>query len=360
MSKSLLLGLVCLAGLAVNVWIAVNNRTGWGVDFNQFYAASHLAGTGHQYDWEALRKLEVANGGPEVRTGRLPVVAFGMKLLGALPYPVAHWIWFAICAAALLAAALLWPGADRMVMIAALAWSMPATLLLVLGQDTPLWLFFFAAGVWLLDRNKQAPAGVAFALCISKFHLAVAIPVLLVAQKRWTAFAAAAATGAVLLGACFAVEGRDWPRRYLAMVGDPSFSPAHERMPNVRGLAAWLPAAPVPEIAGAAAIVALLWLAARRKGAIGIAGAAAAACGLLLGRHAYANDCTLLIPLAAFVLAGKAPPALKFGAVLVLTPLLTLLLASSRPFFGQLLAVGFVAAALWYERGPAPEREASA
>jgi hypothetical protein len=53
---------VCTLGLAFNIWMTMLNTTGWGVDYNQFCAASRLAGTGHLYDWDALRKIEA---GPE-------------------------------------------------------------------------------------------------------------------------------------------------------------------------------------------------------------------------------------------------------------------------------------------------------
>ena len=39
--------LACAAGLAVNLWLAAMNAKGFGADFNQFYCASRLAGTGH-------------------------------------------------------------------------------------------------------------------------------------------------------------------------------------------------------------------------------------------------------------------------------------------------------------------------
>src|ERR1035441_7790718 len=116
---------VCTLGLAFNIWIAAQNKADWGSDYNQFYAASRLAGTGHVYDWEALRKIEAEHGG-ELRTGRLPVVLYGHKLLGSLPYAVARSIWMAGSAAALVFLAAFWPGTRRWIMMVALAWSMPA------------------------------------------------------------------------------------------------------------------------------------------------------------------------------------------------------------------------------------------
>jgi hypothetical protein len=322
------------------------NSEGRGVDFNQFYAASHLAGTGHLYDWDALRKLE-AEHGIAVPTGRLPVVAYGMKVLGRLPYPTARTIWLAADLAALIVFIAAWPGVNRRVIALALSWSMPAALLLLLGQDTPLWLMFFAIGLLLLKNGRSRLAGLAFALCICKFHLALGIPIFLIFQKRWeTLFSGAVAVGG-LLAACFLIEGPMWPWRYLAAVSNPQFSPAHERMPNLHGLSVWLPQAAVFELAGALALILLLGLLCRRTGDLGVTGAAVAAAGLLLGRHGYANDCALLIPIAALTIQRpEAPVWLKGWAVVLLSPLPTMLLASSKPYLGQLLIVGFVISAI--------------
>ena len=66
-------------------------------------------------------------------------------------------------------------------------------------------------------------------------------------------------------------------------------------------------------MACAAALIILLWRMCRETSEIGIAGAATAACGLLLG-HGYANDCVLLMPLAVGVLQKPgAALAAKLG-----------------------------------------------
>ena len=342
---------VIVLGLAFNIGFAVLERAGWGIDFNQFYSSGRLAGTGHLYDWEALRKIEVENG-TGVPTGRLPVVAYGYKLLAWLPYPVAHWIWLAMSLAALAVFALVWPGVPRQWMFAALVWSVPAALLLLYGQDTPFWLMFFAAGLWLLSKEKPWLAGVAFALCICKFHLALGIPVLLVARKQWKALIAGAGTFALLIAACFLIEGPGWVRHYLENSRLPSFSPAPERMPTLYGLSAWLPWSAALEIAAALVVMLFLWWLCRHISDLGTAGAAAAACGLLLAHHAYANDCVLLIPLLLLTIQrAEAPAWLKLWAALLLAPAPVALLASPGPLPGQLLVVGFVAAGLVGMRG---------
>src|SRR5580698_4746458 len=156
-------------GAALNLLAAIANTSGWGEDFNQFYSASRLAGTGQMYNWDLLRKIEDQNGN-EVPTGRLPVVIFGAKIIAWLPYSVARVVWLIGCLFALAIFAVAWPGVDRSMMALALAWSLPVGLLLVLGQDTPFWLMLMALGLLLLQSGRPRLAGMVFALCICKFH----------------------------------------------------------------------------------------------------------------------------------------------------------------------------------------------
>ena len=339
-----------LLGLSFNIWFAVLNRAGWGIDFSQFYFASHLAGTGNLYNWDALLKAEHGTGF-EVPTGRLPVVLYGHKVLSHLPYATAQYVWLAGSIAALIIFALFWPGTQRLPMILALAWSMPITLVLLYGQDVPFWLMFFAAGLLLMEKKKPWIAGVAFSLCICKFHLALGIPVMLVAQKRWKTLIGGAMAFSVLILSCFVIEGPGWFVQYMKMSQLPEFSPATARMPNLHGLAAWLPWPTTTEIVGAAAVMLLLWAACRSDLDLGTAGAAAAACGLLLGHHSYAGDCALLIPLAVLTIQRQGLPHwLKVWAVLLLSPVPVLLLVSRRSFIGQVLIAAFVVTAIVFAK----------
>jgi hypothetical protein len=352
--------LACAAGLAVNLWVAVNNRSGFGVDFNQFYSGSRLAGTGSLYDWGALRKIELEHG-PPAPLGRLPVVVFGAKLIGWMPFPVARGVWLAGSLVSLLVFVLAWPGMNRLAAAVALCWSMPAALFLVLGQDTPFWLMFAAAGLRLLSRARPRMAGAALAFCICKFHLAVGFPILLAAQKRWRAMGGAVAAGAILLGACFWIEGPAWPRRYLHALANPTFSDAIPRMADLRGIAWWLPWPSAVETVLAIAVAVLFWWFCRRTPDPGLAGAGAAAVGMLLGRHGQASDFALLIPLLVFTVQRPGTPAwLKVWAVLLLTPVPTLLVVTNKPFLGQIPMVAFVIAALLRECLAGPETGAAA
>jgi hypothetical protein len=346
--------------LAFNICFALLNRSGWGVDYNQFYAASRLAGTGHLYDMYALRKIEAENG-PEGPTGRLPVVLYGHKILGSLPYAVARSIWLAGSIAALVVFAAVWPGARRLLMMAALAWSTPATLVLLFGQDLPFWLMFFAVGLLLIERKQPWLAGVAFSLCICKFHLAFGIPVMLAAHRCWRTLIAGAIAVFALIAACFLIEGPAWPLQYTKMSQMLEFSPAIEVMPNIHAIASRLPWAPEIEIICAVAIVLLLWAACRSGADLGMSGAATAACGLLISYHALAADSALLIPLSVLTIQRQGPPPwLKAWALLMLTPVPVLLLAWGESLVFQMLIAAFVVAAITVGRTKRLSRAAPA
>ena len=340
--KSLTILAICFC-LTLNIWIAVQNRAAYGVDFNQFYSASRLVGTGQLYKWEALRKLEAENG-VEVRTGRLPVVIYGYKLLGYFPYSTARIIWTAGGIAALMIFALAWPGASRSIMTTALACSIPATLAVLFGQDIPLWLMFFAIALLMLERKKPWVAGMVFSLCICKFHLSLGIPVMLVAQKRWKTLIGGGVAFVVLISACFLIEGSSWPLAYKEMVQVTQFSPAYESMPNLRGLTAGLPWPGVSEAILATVLLLLLWLQCRENEDVSITGATAMAAGLTVAHHGLVADSVLLIPLTVLTITKQGTPSwLKAWAIVLLSPLTMWLILAQRSHIWQLLIVGFVA-----------------
>jgi len=256
-------------------------------------------------------------------------------------------MWLAGSIAALVAFAVFWPGTRWPLMLMALTWSMPAVLLLLYGQDSAFWLLFVAAGLLLIGRNRPWSAGVAFSLCICKFHLALGIPIFLAAQKRWKTMIAGAIATLALLASCFLIEGPQWPFRYLQMSHMPGFSPAAFKMANLLGVASWFPWPAALDAALSCALAVVLWVTIRGTDDLGTAGAAVAAGGLLLSPHSYANDLVLLIPLAVLTIQHPTlPPWLKGWAVLLLSPAPVLLLVSQRPWLGQVSIVGFVLIAI--------------
>lgn len=237
---------------------------------------------------------------------------------------------------------------DRTVMLTALAWSLPASFTLFYGQDVLVWLLFFALGLHLLRGGHSLGAGIAFALCICKFHLLIGLGIMLLARKEWKAISAGVLSTAVLLSASFAVEGAKWPCLYLGVIELPGFSPSTNLMPDVYGLVARFPDALLWEILLSGAIAFLLWFACRRS-TVSVAGALAAAAGLLFAHHAYGYDCVLLLPLCVIVAQNhRLPQWIQLVAVFLLSPFFNILFGGCS-VAAQLLVCSFVAFAIAIE-----------
>jgi hypothetical protein len=178
------LALICLAlaGIAFNGWLAVSNSSTWNVDFNQFYVAGKLAGTGHLYDWTAIKSLEPEQNRKAIPFIRIPAFALAFKPLSSMPYSLARALWLCAGIAALAGFAVLWPFSRRRWACVAICWSAPAAMCLAFGQDTVLFLLFAALGLRLLLRGRDFWAGVAFSMCAAKPHLALLLPVVLAAK----------------------------------------------------------------------------------------------------------------------------------------------------------------------------------
>ena len=336
---------VALAGVSANLFVALANSGSWSADFNQYYAAGKLVGTGHLYDWDAVQNLERPHGGNRTPFIRMPVFAAAFKPLTALPYDTARVVWFGLSLAVWAAFPFLWPLKRRTWVWAAMAWCTPAAMCLAFGQDSMFFLFFVALGLRLLMGNHDFAAGLVLSLCASKPHLAIALPVLLVARRNWRALAGAMTGGAFLLLVSAAVEGVGWPARYLALTSLPDFDPGLDRMPNLRGLLHWVHLGMGVEIPVALAALGAMYFLCRRL-PLATGAALALAVGLWTGHHGYSYDCLLLVPALLFGLEEPLPAPLREWAMLLLTPVPYLLLLTDSPWMGIVVVAGYTPALL--------------
>ena len=306
-------------GLTLNTVVVLGSESGWNVDFNQFYSAGKLVGSGRLYDWESLRALELQQNIKPVPFGRIPAFAIAFKPLSLLGYPVARALWLSIEIAALGGFVCLWPLPSRPWAWAALCSSLPVFLCLALGQDSVLFLFFVGLGLNLLHRRFDIWAGLAFAACIAKPQLALLLPFFLIGRGKWKAFLSASAgvTASILLS--FAEEGKEWPARLLSLARMPEFDPAPERMPNFRGLLAFVDGGIVAEIVLLLIMAIAVWLISRRQD-LATAGAITLAGGLLISHHAYVYDVVLLLPALLLPFQGGHSEWLRKWAIFLFSP----------------------------------------
>lgn len=347
------LAYLALAGIVLNGLMALANSKYWDVDFNQFYAAGKLAGSGHLYDWDSIRSLELEHSVRAVPFGRIPAFAFAFKPLSAIPYPFARIVWLAAGLGALAGFVALWPASSRAWAAVAVCWSAPAAMCLALGQDSVWFLFFVALGLRLLLRGREFWAGVVLSLCIAKPHLALVLPVFLVAHGKWRSILGGLTGGITGLALSFAVEGREWPSRLLSLTQLPDFDPAPDRMPNLRGLLTFLGVGLALELALALAVIVAVWFLCRRL-PLEAAAAVALAAGLLVSHHAYFYDALMLLPALMLPFGGGYPEWLRKWALVLFTPIPYLFLLIDAAWAGHLAITGFTLALLgrmaWHRR----------
>lgn len=351
----MLLALLC-AAILTSVWVYCLplGRVARGQnDFLAFYAGAKLAGTPELYSAEAAKQWQAKVADiwlPAVVYIRPPFYAAMLKPLAALPYRAAYAVFQALNLAAL--ASFLWMHARRDPLLLTLGGaSIPVATAFANGQDILLMIWILAAARALERRKKHFWAGLLLSLLAIKFHIFVFVPLVMLAGKRWSMLAGSALGGSVLFGVACALQGWNWAPGYLRFLETPQITPTPMTMPNLRGLAMALAgdgsrAAGVLELALAAAVTLALLYVLRKSRDFGASLAAAVVAGLLIGRHAYVQDCCLLLLVPALApalaksrtvaLAALAPPVyfllLANSAVSVLAPLSLLCLFGTIAF----------------------------
>ena len=319
-------GLLLLAAFG---WNEFGRAASGNNDFLGFYSAGRMAGGSGLYDpartAEVQRQAAGFSGEGNLTFPRLPYYAALLWPLARLPYPVAYALWEALSLAAVIGFAFAWPDPrDRLPILVACAWSLPLLASMMNGQDCTFVLLAIALAIRFFDR-RPALAGVAIALGGIKFHLLLLVPLMAMAQRRFRFLAGLTAGGIVLLAASFAVAGPDWFSQWAGLVTSARLRQAEGSMPNLHGLVdgvSWL------EWALAVLVSLAVWMVARRGAGPGWA--AALIGSLLISRHAYIQDCIVLLP-PCLILLRHGAAAFRYAAFVLLTPLAYLPGVTSSP-----------------------------
>lgn len=345
---------VCALGVALNVALAANlflpHAWGGRNDFVGNYAGMRLAGTGNLYDRDSHRREQLHAIGEAGETSyvRLPAYAMALKPLAWLGYRTAYVAWEILSAAAFLGFLTIWPERSAFTKWFIGCWSLPAFVALLNGQDDLLLLLWVALSVRSLRAGRPLAAGIVLApFMASKYHLFVMVPVVLLAQRRWRMLAGTVVGGGCVLGASFAVAGRDWPLRLYALLADSRMNPNLDHMPNLHSLLAGAPFSLPIQIAASLLLAIAVYFAARQCKSLEIPLGLALAVGVLVGYHGYLHDAALFLP-ALISFYGVAAAYVRLPTTLLVTPVPWCILHLAKPFpaFAQLLMLACVAGAL--------------
>jgi arabinofuranan 3-O-arabinosyltransferase len=192
-----------------------------GDDFINFWSAPYLAWhhrAAEIYNFAAFHSFEQSVIGRNLQDYQysypptLPMLMAPFALVPYLP-GLAIWVvsgWYAFYRAVRLAM----PRGDALLLAAAT----PAVFLNTIGAQTGTWTAaMLGAGLGLLDRQPII-AGVCLGLLANKPHLALLVPVALLAGRRWQALVAAAVTAAALIAIAAFCFGPDIYSEYLRQV----------------------------------------------------------------------------------------------------------------------------------------------
>jgi hypothetical protein len=333
-----------------------------GADFPSFWTASQLALGGRAaeaYDvgahWAAQKALFGDGVGYSAFFYPPPYLLICLPL-ALLPYFWSLAVWLAATGAAYWRVLRAYAG-PRLGTVAILAF--PAILINAgHGQNGFLSAALIGGGALILDK-RPIVAGLCFGALIYKPHLAVLIPIALIAARRWTAIAAAAASaGALVAASWLAFGGAVWSAFLAAaplaraslersFVGD-------EKMQSVFAAARLLHgglslAYALQALTALAAAAGLIWLQ-RRRLRSQAEGPAMVAASLLASPFLLDYDLTLL----AIPLAWSAREGLRDGfapgekSVLVLAYLLPLFSRTLAGALGLPLAPLTIAAMFYF------------
>lgn len=326
------LGLILLSLLAYTQrdWFLTGQN-----DFVQLYAGSKLSGTTKLYDPAASKQIHREVLGLELESvyySRPPFYAFMLQPLGRLPYRIAYWTFEIFSMLALTGFLWIWARRCKELLIFA-SMFLPLLSTILVGQDLTFTLLAAGLALQAMRRGQNIIAGLLLSICAIKIHLFALVPIVLFVHRRWGVLTGGAIGGAVMLAVSFLSDGWDWPRRYWGLLSNPELHPGPEVMPTLRGLAFSLTGQENTSLQAilALAVVALVAFIARRNSfELGLGFALVG--GLLIGYHAYLQDCALLLLTFVLTLEHSDWPLLRGAVALMLTPPLYLFLMAGRPW----------------------------
>jgi hypothetical protein len=307
MEKKLLVAILCIANCAIGcAYLSpLRNRPVW--DLPQFYFAGRLVRSGNaaaMYDTSAYTGLVEELRNVDERASKQSIYfnrpAFEALLFVPLAYlsfttaKIIVLIWNVLLLALLVWKMPQWLHAPAWVRICLFIF-MPFLYSVAFGQDTLLLTLIVSFGLFLLLRKQDTLAGVVLALGMFKPHLIWAMPIALLAAKRWKATCGFVVTGSVLALISLALVGPRGVTQWLGLLQASTTDNAPMLMGNVRALGLHY-----GFIASLVATVTALvcFLTVLKRNSLEDQFMAAILIGLLLSPHTYRQDYALMAVVA--------------------------------------------------------------
>jgi hypothetical protein len=225
---------------------------------------------------------------------------------------------------------------------------------IAIGQDIGILLLVLVVTLRALDAQKPLLAGLILSLCLIKFHLFLLLPLLFLGKREWR-LAAGFSIGAVFLLMVSFAGVRNWPRSYLALILDPAVSPDSGLMPNVHGMAAYLPGSGSVEFVLTLGVIVLVWrVVSRARFEVGLV--ATLLGGLLLTRHVYLQDCAILTGSLVTLLRRPANRVAGALGLVLLLPFPYVFILLLRGSVTAALFMFLVVALAWADPGRGPSK----
>lgn len=192
----------------------------WGRDFVNVYTSGALANAGRLdilYDVPAYQAFQLELFGARLAEHNYsypPVTLFYTWALALLPYPLALITWLGGTGALFW-----WAARPYLAGVGLPAWvalAAPAALVNLWAGHYGFLVGALWLGAWTLLPRRPVLAGILLGCLVVKPHLALLAPLVLLVRRDWTAFAAAAATGIVLVGLSALLFG---PEIWLTYLG---------------------------------------------------------------------------------------------------------------------------------------------
>jgi arabinofuranan 3-O-arabinosyltransferase len=210
-------------GYVVNLWPQLRdhltNGAGrpFGDDFVNYWSAAYLTLHGRLaeiYDVNAFHAFQQGVVGPAVggyHYSYPPVMLFMSAPLALIPYVPALFVWLVAQWYAFYRVLRHEMGKGALL----LALATPAVLVNAVGGQNGCWTAALLGGGLTLIERRPYLAGVLFGLMIYKPHLAILVPVALVAGRKWRTVVSAGVTAAGLVGASVLSFGADLWMHYF-------------------------------------------------------------------------------------------------------------------------------------------------